>query len=169
MIQLTFVDAAKKSQSKNQTLLKYKEWLLALERALPSFRFKKNKKIRKNQFEEILVQFVDDKTIRKINTQYRKIQKTTDVLSFSYSDAANAHFPHEPRGEIFISTDTAEKQAAFFKIPLHEELMVLTIHGLLHILGYDHETSEKDKEEMRKQETKLLKKIGITSEALTER
>ena len=62
-------------------------------------------------------------------------------------------------GDIVISVETAEKQAKKRKCSLYKELCILFIHGMLHLLGYDHDLSKKDEEEMQKQETKIFERI----------
>ena len=85
--------------------------------------------------------FVDDETMRQINRRYRGKDAATDVLSFTYgSDAAGAAAPDDdPEGEILIAVPTARRQAAAAGHGPRQELSVLAIHGLYHILGMDHE------------------------------
>ncbi len=83
----------------------------------------------------------DDETLRALNRRYRGIDKTTDVLSFPEEDLLNND---EPRylGDIAISVAQARRQAAQGQHPLAAELQLLTVHGVLHLLGYDHEEPE---------------------------
>ncbi|MBV6492060.1 MAG: Endoribonuclease YbeY [Turneriella sp.] len=142
-----------------------------LERAFVGTKWKKkgSRTLRTKKKEEVLVHLVSDATIQKINYAYRKKRKSTDVLSFSYAESLVKIFPHEPIGEIFISLDTARKQSRIFKTGILEELAILTVHGVLHVLGYDHEIGVKEAENMRRQEALILKKIGLNREALLER
>lgn len=87
------------------------------------------------------VVFVDDAYIRKLNKEYRKKDKVTDVLSFSYLDTPDFK-EAEIIGEIYISVPTAERQVKEYKHGLQEELNKLFVHGALHVFGYDHETDE---------------------------
>ena len=83
--------------------------------------------------------FVSDEEIQQLNRNYRDQDKPTDVILLSYFE--ESPFPGEDMiGEIFISTDTANKQAKEHGISAKEESMYLFIHGLLHIFGYDHQT-----------------------------
>jgi len=85
--------------------------------------------------------FVDDARMRQLNRDYRGRDASTDVLSFTYgSDSGGAAAPDEdPEGEIVIAVETARRQAAAAGHSLAEEVSVLVIHGLHHILGMDHE------------------------------
>ena len=94
----------------------------------------------------VAVTFVNDREIRKINKKYRKKDKVTDVVSLSY--AGCQRFPGDDLlGEIFISVDTAKKQAQEFKRTQNDELLFLFVHGLLHVFGYDH-MKKTEREEM---------------------
>jgi len=88
--------------------------------------------------------FVDDETIRGVNRSYRGLDRPTDVLSFRYGpDAEGLAGPDDdPEGEILVSVETAERQARTEGHSLAEELSVLVIHGLHHILGFDHEDDQ---------------------------
>lgn len=83
---------------------------------------------------------VNDNIIKKINKQHRGQDKPTDVISLCY---LGDEFPgHDMIGEIFISVDTAEKQAKKLDHDLLTELKFLFVHGVLHILGYEHSSEE---------------------------
>jgi probable rRNA maturation factor len=105
-------------------------------------------------------------TIRKYNKQYRKKDKATDILSFPYHTELKAgqkvlaKNPEDKNlGDIIISVEFANKDAQAEGKPLSEHLKVLLVHGIAHLLGYDHET-EKDFVVMDKLEQKLLKILG---------
>jgi probable rRNA maturation factor len=86
---------------------------------------------------ELSLAFVGDAEIRRLNRKFRKKDKATDVLSFPLSEeAADGKFY---LGDIVISVPTAKRQAAEIGHPLERELEYLTIHGFLHLLGYDHD------------------------------
>jgi len=104
--------------------------------------------------------FVGDRTMRRINRDYRGIDHTTDVLSFSYVDE-----PHAGGllGEIFLSPGVAERQAAAAGCPVSEEIARLAVHGLLHVLGYDHDTPRTRRGMLRRQD-RYLKRYGEVSE-----
>lgn len=104
-----------------------------------------------NQY-EISLLLTDDETIRQLNKEYRDKDKSTDVLSFPMEDDIML-------GDIAISVDTAKRQAAEAEINIDRETAFLFIHGLLHLLGYDHETSQEDEAEMFALQEKILKKL----------
>jgi probable rRNA maturation factor len=92
--------------------------------------------------------FVGDEEMRELNHAYRSIDEPTDVLSFSCEDVQrneeSVTVEHRQAGvelgDIFISIDTAERQALEDGKPLREEIITLLVHGILHLCGYDHET-----------------------------
>ncbi len=89
------------------------------------------------------VTLINDDEIRAINEKYRQIDKPTDVISLSYFE--DIVFPDDNLiGEIFISVDTARKQAEERGQNLEDEIEFLFVHGLLHIFGYDHETEAEE-------------------------
>jgi probable rRNA maturation factor len=107
------------------------------------------------------VALVGDERIRALNRDYRGYDKPTDVLAFTSGEAV------EPGGgpylgDIVISVETADRQARRRRSELGRELKVLTLHGFLHLLGYDHET---DDGEMRRVEYRLRRRFGITRRA----
>lgn len=109
----------------------------------------------------IELNFVDDKTIQQINNMYRHIDKPTDVLSFAFLELKEGEvkiISKEPQilGEIDISIDKIKAQAQEFKHSFLYELAYLYIHGLLHLLGYDHVKSNKDAIIMFQIEDKIL-------------
>ncbi|GJM43662.1 MAG: hypothetical protein DHS20C21_05040 [Gemmatimonadota bacterium] len=87
---------------------------------------------------ELSVALVGDRTMQRINREYRNIDRSTDVLSFSYLDE-----PHSGGilGEIYVSPTVAQAQAKEAGCPFDEELARLCVHGALHILGYEHDTA----------------------------
>ncbi len=104
----------------------------------------------------------------KMNTHYRNKPTTTDVLSFSYIESGAPVFAHEPVGEICISHRKAAAQARENGLTLTDELCVLAVHGALHVMGYDHERSEREKAAMHNAELRVLAAADIRS-ALTGR
>ncbi len=97
------------------------------------------------------IAFVSDKSIRKLNQQFRNIDKATDVLSFPADDETNL-------GDVAISVQTAAAQAKENGLTFENEIAQLILHGLLHLSGYDHET---DNGEMNRLELRLRKRLGI--------
>jgi len=94
-----------------------------------------------------------DEEIQELNYTYRKKDKPTDVLSFPLEN-----IPGAPLGSIVISIDTAKKEALKFGHSVEDEVKLLFIHGLLHLLGYDHEV---DNGEMREKEEEIIKKFNL--------
>ncbi len=93
---------------------------------------------KKKKSTEVGVVFVTDREMTKLNTEHRNKKKTTDVLSFADGE-------HGLLGDIVISVAQAERQAKAAKKPLRAELAMLIVHGVLHLLGYDHETLKDEK------------------------
>jgi probable rRNA maturation factor len=116
---------------------------------------------------EVGVVFADDAYIRELNRDYRGIDAATDVLSFALDEGEEPAVQGGPAeallGDIVISLETAERQAAEFGHGLEREMAYLTVHGMLHLVGYDHE-EESAKAEMRRQEEKILAALGIVRE-----
>ena len=97
---------------------------------------------------EVSCVLVDDERIHEINREYRHIDRSTDVISFSMEDNDQFYVEGMPRtlGDIFISVDHAKKQAEEYGHSLRREMCFLFTHGILHLLGYDHMTDEQEKE-----------------------
>jgi len=111
---------------------------------------------------EISLAIVGDGRMRKINRIYQGKNRITDVLSFDNKEKKFIEMPDGVKrlGEIMICYPQAKKQARLAGYQLEKELAVLFIHGLLHLLGYDHKDNGKRTEEMRTMEDKILKKIN---------
>ena len=111
---------------------------------------------------EVSVLLTDDADIHAMNRQYRGYDKPTDVLSFAQNDTVSdappmPQIPGEPivLGDIVISVDTAVRQAVTHGLALDDELALLAVHGLLHLLGFEDETAE-GAAEMRVRERDIL-------------
>jgi len=102
---------------------------------------------------EIELLIISSEGMRNINKEQRGIDKTTDVLSFPLED-----LPHFPLGSILINSDLSQSKAKELGHLVEEEITLLFIHGLLHILGYDHEC---DNGEMREEEIKIIEKYNL--------
>jgi len=100
------------------------------------------------KLKNVSIVFVDDRTMRKLNRQFRHQNKTTDVLTFPDDDSC----------EIVISIEQARRQARAEKHSLATEVRYLVLHGLLHALGYDHET---DQGEMNALELDVRERVGL--------
>ena len=93
---------------------------------------------------EISITFVSDKFIHRLNRQYRGIDSPTDVLAFSMQEGSFTEINSMLLGDVVISVDSAMRQAEEIDHPLNNELTILLIHGLLHLLGYDHMKQEEE-------------------------
>jgi len=110
---------------------------------------------------EASVNLVGEAKIKELNKKHRNKNKVTDVLSFPMTEkleTQNAKFEIRDLGDIFICLSFAKKQAKSENVSIEKELARLTVHGFLHLLGYDHERSKKDEVEMFRLENKILKK-----------
>ncbi len=99
--------------------------------------------------------------IKKINNEYRNIDKPTDVISFALEDTKDITFDFRLLGDIYISIDRAKIQAKEYGHSLLRELAFLSIHGFLHLLGYDHQNIDQEKIMFECQEL-ILNGYGIT-------
>ncbi|WP_376749284.1 rRNA maturation RNase YbeY [Anaerospora hongkongensis] len=117
---------------------------------------------------EVSLVFCDDAYIQNLNRDYRGKDQPTDVLSFALNEGEEPEIVDGPAqvllGDIIISLETAARQAEEYNHSLEREVAYLTVHGMLHLLGYDHMTEE-DKAEMRLEEEHVLSLLGITREA----
>lgn len=105
------------------------------------------KKLKKNEDYNLSVSLIDDHTIQKLNKEYRNIDKKTDVISFAMLDSEDIVKVEESSldlGDIFISVETAQEQADNLNQSLKREILFLFIHGLLHLLGFDHQSKEEE-------------------------
>lgn len=112
----------------------------------------------------------DDDTVRSLNREYRGVDEATDVLSFALTEVKVGEglppFVMPPDGvlhlgEVVVSYPRAEKQASEHGCELNEELAWLVVHGVLHLVGYDHDEPKRG-EEMRSVEKRILSGIGLT-------
>ena len=108
---------------------------------------------------DVSIAFVDDGSMEELNRKFRKKAKTTDVLTFPADDSYNEPTASgRPLGDIVISVDRARGQAFDEKHSLATEIRYLLVHGVLHALGYDHET---DKGEMNALEADVRDQVGL--------
>jgi probable rRNA maturation factor len=115
---------------------------------------------------EVSVTFTDDEGIHAVNREYRGIDKPTDVLSFPLTDFERTEEPvaDEPTlslGDIVVSLERAAAQAEEFGHSADRELAFLCVHSTLHLLGYDHELSDADDEDMRRRQREILDQMGM--------
>ena len=109
---------------------------------------------------EISILFIGDQGIRELNDQFRGIDRPTDVLSFPQILEDELDIPGAlVLGDVAISLETARSQSEEHGLSLEEELTLLLIHGILHLLGYDHEISDQEEEKMRSKTRELFSMI----------
>ncbi|NLW24100.1 MAG: rRNA maturation RNase YbeY [Clostridia bacterium] len=117
-----------------------------------------------NPAAEISLVFVDDQEIRNLNKTYRGLDAPTDVLSFPMYEREDLLEISDEEvillGDIVISLETASRQAQEYGHSLEREVAYLMVHGLLHLLGYDH-LVEEEKKIMRQREEELLTSAGL--------
>ena len=104
---------------------------------------------------------VDNNKIHDLNKEYRGIDRVTDVISFALEDFHDIDLEIRMLGDIYISYEKAKEQADYYGHSYLRELSFLTIHGLLHLLGYDHMKKE-DEEVMFKKQEVILNEFGIS-------
>ena len=116
-------------------------------------------------FAEISVTFTDDENIQIVNAQFRNIDRATDVLSFPMGE--NGVYDINPEsgakllGDVLISLEHAEAQARLYGHSFEREVAYLTVHSVLHLLGYDHVNGGLEKEIMREKEESVMEVLGL--------
>lgn len=123
---------------------------------------------------EVSLVVTDDRRLRELNREYRGVDRATDVLSFPLYEGEELREAlarrEEPLvlGDIVISIERAASQGREYGHGLRRELAFLALHGLLHLLGYDHET-DAERTAMRTREERILSALGLTRDGLPER
>ena len=115
---------------------------------------------------EVSLLLVDDEQMHQMNLQDRGVDRTTDVLSFSMMETTDDQAPNDPSeglllGDIVVSLPAARRQAEEFGHSVRRELAFLVVHGMLHLLGFDHCTEE-DRKLMRLEEEAILQGFDLT-------
>lgn len=114
---------------------------------------------------EISVRFVDDEIIHELNREYRHVDRSTDVLSFPLGENGVYDINHDTGakilGDIVISMQHAIMQADLYGHSLQREIAFLTVHSMLHLLGYDHEAEGLERVRMREKEEAVLTQLGL--------
>ncbi len=104
---------------------------------------------------ELSVTLVDDGEIHRLNRDFRGKDRPTDVLAFAMREGARVAGDHALLGDVVISLDTAARQARRRRVSTADEVRTLLVHGVLHLLGYDHERSAAEARRMRAMERQL--------------
>ena len=117
---------------------------------------------------EVDITLVDDAAIHELNRTYRGIDRPTDVLSFDLDEGEEEPEVDDDEiehllGDVIISAPTAVRQGEEYGHGLEREMTYLAVHGMLHLLGYDH-MEEKDKLIMRKREEEVLRRLDLAEE-----
>jgi len=108
---------------------------------------------------ELTVSLVDDTEIHHLNRDYRGKDRPTDVLAFAMREGRRAPGDDTVLGDVVISLDTAARQAREHRVSTAAEVRTLLIHGVLHLLGYDHERSAAEARRMQAMERKLRRAL----------
>ena len=117
---------------------------------------------------EVSVSFTDNAGIWELNKKFRGIDRPTDVLSFPLFDYEGES--EEPpvdelmgmRGDVVLSLEQAKAQAEEYGHSFEREVAFLTVHSMLHLLGYDHETGEEDEADMRRRQSEIMDRMGLS-------
>ncbi len=113
---------------------------------------------------EVSLTLVNDQTMQRLNRTWRKKNKPTDVLSFPQEQSTA--MPTQMLGDIVISTETARRVAKALEVSWEAEMHLYCAHGLLHLLGYDHEASAAMVKKMRAKEDQLLGRAGLVTRSV---
>ncbi len=109
---------------------------------------------------EISILILDDPQIEKLNQQYLNRQGPTNVIAFAMREGEFPDLTPDLLGDVVISTDTAAREAQVASMSMERRFNELLVHGILHLMGYDHETSEKDARIMEEKSRKLIELIS---------
>jgi len=106
------------------------------------------------------VALIGDAEMRRLNLDYRGVDRPTDVLAFSQTEGEFGDVAPDILGDVVVSVDTARRQAKKAGHALEQELDLLITHGVLHLLGYDHEKGADGEKKMRDMEEKVLSALN---------
>jgi probable rRNA maturation factor len=115
---------------------------------------------------ELSIVIVDDEEMTRLNMQYRQVGTSTDVLAFSMLEGAFGAILPELLGDVVVSAPTAQAMSQQYLHPLPAVLEVLMVHGILHLVGYDHERGEEEARRMEDKSLEILKMLGHSEESL---
>ena len=116
---------------------------------------------------EVSITLTDDAHIHALNREYRAVDRPTDVISFALNESEEPEIAGGPAidvlGDIVLSVERAKAQAAEYGHSLRREIVFLTVHGMLHLLGYDH-VEEAERQEMEKEQRHVMAALGVLRE-----
>jgi len=110
---------------------------------------------------ELSILLVDDDEITHLNRQYLSRDHATNVLAFAMREGEDKHLHPDILGDVVISTETAQREAQQRGVSLDEEMALLLVHGILHLLGYDHEGAPEGGAVMAAKEQEILIRLGL--------
>ena len=110
---------------------------------------------------ELSILLVDDDEITQLNRHYRSRDYATNVLAFSMRDGEDNHLHPDILGDVVISTETALREAQQRGVTIDEEMALLLVHGILHLLGYDHEADPREAAAMEAKEREVMTHLGM--------
>jgi probable rRNA maturation factor len=109
---------------------------------------------------ELSILLVDDEEMQHLNREYLSRDRPTNVLAFAMHEGENTHLHPAVLGDVVVSTETAQREALQRGVTLEEEMALLLVHGILHLLGYDHEDSPEEAARMETKEQEVLVGLG---------
>ena len=118
---------------------------------------------------ELSILLVDDDEITQLNRQYLSRDHPTNVLAFPMREGQDKHLHPTLLGDVVISAETAEREAQQRDVPLEEEIALLLTHGILHLLGYEHENTPEEAVAMEAAEQKILTRLDLADNELKQK
>lgn len=115
---------------------------------------------------ELSVALVGDEEMRQLNRRHRGVDRSTDVLAFAMREGDGGALHQDLLGDVVVSLDTAARQAERRGVRVAEEVRVLLVHGVLHLVGYDHERSPAEARRMFRRQRELLRKLQHSAGAV---
>ena len=115
---------------------------------------------------ELSILLVDDDEMTQLNREYLSRDHPTNVLAFPMREGKDKHLHPALLGDVVISAETAEREAQQRDVTLEEEMALLLVHGILHLLGYEHENTPEEAATMEAAEQKILTRLDLADNAL---
>jgi probable rRNA maturation factor len=112
---------------------------------------------------ELSILLVDDDEMQRLNREYLSRDHPTNVLAFAMTEGEDRHLNPSVLGDVVVSTETAQREALQRGVTLEEEMALLLAHGILHLLGYDHEDAPEAAAHMEAKEQEILTRLGLES------